>query len=45
MRKQGTFDWTSKTPIKKKSPLCSQISQLDAKIKWLEAEKCNNRYS
>jgi transposase len=39
LRKHGTFDWTSKTPMKKKSPPRSQISQLEAKIKRLEAEK------
>jgi transposase len=39
LRKHGTLDWTSKTPMKKKAPPKTQISQLEAKIKRLEAEK------
>ena len=39
LRKHGTFDWKSKTPMGKKSPPRSQIAQLEAKIKRLEAEK------
>jgi transposase len=39
LRKHGTFDWKSKRPMGKKSPPRSQIAQLEAKIKRLEAEK------
>lgn|SRR6187551_2598026 len=39
LRKHGTLDWTSKTPMKKKAPPRTFISQLEAKIKRLEAEK------
>ena len=39
LRKHGTLDWTSKTPTKKKAPPKTYISQLEAKIKRLEAEK------
>lgn len=39
LRKHGTLDWTSKTPMKKKAPPKTYISQLEAKIKRLEAEK------
>ena len=39
LRKHGTLDWTSKIPMKKKAPPKTQISQLEAKIKRLEAEK------
>ena len=39
LRKHGTLDWTSKTPVKKKAPPKTYISQLEAKIKRLEAEK------
>jgi transposase len=39
LRKHGTLDWTSKTPMKKKAPPKTYISQLEAKIKLLEAEK------
>lgn len=39
LRKHGTLDWISKTPMKKKAPPKTYISQLEAKIKRLEAEK------
>lgn len=39
LRKHGTLDWTSKTPMKKKAPPRTYISQLEAKIKRLEEEK------
>ena len=39
LRKHGTLDWTSKTPMKKKATPKTYISQLEAKIKRLEAEK------
>lgn len=39
LRKHGTLDWTSKTPMKKKAPPKTYISQLEAKIKRLEEEK------
>jgi len=39
LRKHGTLDWTSKTPMKKKAPPKTYISQLEKKIKLLEAEK------
>lgn len=39
LRKHGTLDWTSKTPMKKKAPPKTYISQLEAKIKRLETEK------
>jgi transposase-like protein len=39
LRKHGTLDWTSKTPMKKKAPPKTYIFQLEAKIKRLEAEK------
>ncbi|MCU0338112.1 MAG: hypothetical protein MUF12_09690 [Sediminibacterium sp.] len=39
LRKHGTLDWKSKTPMKKKAPPKTYISQLEAKIKRLEAEK------
>lgn len=39
LRKHGTLDWTSKTPMKKKAPPKTYISQLEAKIKRLESEK------
>jgi transposase len=39
LRKHGTLDWTSKTPMKKKAPPKTYISQLEAKIKRLEQEK------
>lgn len=39
LRKHGNLDWTSKIPMKKKAPPKTYISQLEAKIKMLEAEK------
>ncbi|WP_026751388.1 hypothetical protein [Sediminibacterium sp. C3] len=39
LRKHGTLDWTSKSPMKKKAPPKTYISQLESKIKRLEAEK------
>jgi transposase len=39
LRKHGTLDWTNKVPMKKKAPPKTYISQLEAKIKRLEAEK------
>src|SRR5215217_7087595 len=39
LRKHGTLDWTSKSPMKKKAPPKTYISQLEAKIKRLEDEK------
>src|SRR5258705_1449396 len=39
LRKHGTLDWTSKVPMKQKAPPKTYISQLEAKIKSLEAEK------
>ncbi len=39
LRKHGTLDWTSKVPMKKKAPPKTFISQLEARIKRLEAEK------
>lgn len=39
LRKHGKLDWTSKTPMKKKAPPKTYISQLEAKIKRLEQEK------
>lgn len=39
LRKHGTLDWSSKKPMKKKAPPKTYISQLEAKIKRLEAEK------
>jgi transposase len=39
LRKHGTLDWTNKAPMKKKAPPKTYISQLEAKIKRLEAEK------
>lgn len=39
LRKHGTLDWKSKTPVKSKRPPKSQISELEKKIKRLEAEK------
>ena len=39
LRKHGKLDWTSKMPMKKKAPPKTYISQLEAKIKRLEAEK------
>ena len=39
LRKHGNLDWKSKQPVKEKSPPRKHISQLEAKIKRLEAEK------
>jgi transposase len=39
LRKHGTLDWISKFPMKQKAPPKTFISQLEAKIKRLEAEK------
>ena len=39
LRKHGNLDWQSKLPMKKKAPPKTYISQLEAKIKRLEAEK------
>lgn len=39
LRKHGTLDWSSKKPMKRKAPPKTYISQLEAKIKRLEAEK------
>ena len=39
IRKHGILDWKSKLPMKKKAPPKTYISQLEAKIKRLEAEK------
>ena len=39
LRKHGTLDWKSKSPMKKKAPPRTYISQLEAKIKRLEDEK------
>lgn len=39
LRKHGTLDWKSKAPVKNKKPPKTQISELEKKIKRLEAEK------
>ena len=39
LRKHGTLDWKSKTPMKKKAPPKTYISELEKKIKRHEAEK------
>jgi transposase-like protein len=39
LRKHGKLDWINKQPMKKKAPPKTYISQLEAKIKRLEAEK------
>ena len=39
LRKHGTLDWKSKAPVKNKRPPKTQISELEKKIKRLEAEK------
>lgn len=39
LRKHGSLEWTSKTPMKKKAPPRTYISQLEAKIRRLEQEK------
>jgi transposase len=39
LRKHGNLDWKSKSSMKSKKPPKSQISELEKKIKRLEAEK------
>jgi transposase len=39
LRKHGSLDWKSNTPMKKKAPPKTQIQQLQAKIRRLEQEK------
>ena len=39
LRKLGSLDWSNKRPMKKKAPPKTYISELEAKIKRLEAEK------
>jgi transposase len=39
LRKHGTLDWKSKSPMKDKKPPKTRISELEKKIKRLEAEK------
>lgn len=39
LRKHGILDWKSKTPMKSKRPPKNQITELEKKIKRLEAEK------
>lgn len=39
LRKHGSLDWTNKRPMKKKAPPKTYISELEARIKRLEAEK------
>lgn len=39
LRKHGNLDWTNKLPMKGKQPPKSYISELEKKIKRLEAEK------
>jgi transposase-like protein len=39
LRKHGTLDWKSKAPVKNKKPPKTYISELEKKIKRLEAEK------
>lgn len=39
LRKHGILDWKSKLPMKNKRPPKSQISELEKKIRRLEAEK------
>jgi transposase len=39
LRKHGTLDWKSKVPMKKKAPPKTYISELEKRIKRLEAEK------
>jgi transposase-like protein len=39
LRKHGSLDWINKTPMKKKAPPKTYISELEKKIKRLEAEK------
>jgi len=39
LRKHGILDWKSKSPMKSKQPPKALISELETKIKRLEAEK------
>lgn len=39
LRKHGTLDWKSQKPMKEKRPPKTYISELEKKIKRLEAEK------
>jgi transposase-like protein len=39
LRKHGSLDWKSKKPMKEKKPPKKYISELEQKIKRLEAEK------
>src|SRR5688572_9205902 len=39
LRKHGSLDWKSKTPMKDKPPPQKKISDLEARIKRLEQEK------
>jgi transposase len=39
LRKHGKLDWKSKLPMKKKAPPKKYITELEQKIKRLEAEK------
>lgn len=39
LRKHGNLDWKNKLPMKNKKPPKSQISELEKKVKRLEAEK------
>jgi transposase-like protein len=39
LRKHGSLDWKSKTPMKDKQPPRKKINALEAKIKRLEEEK------
>ena len=39
LRKHGSLDWKSKTPMKDKQPPRKKINELEARIKRLEQEK------
>ena len=39
LRKHGSLDWKNKTPVKKKAPPKTYISQLEARVRRLEEEK------
>ena len=39
LRKHGSLDWKSKSPMKNKQPPRKKINELEAKIKRLEQEK------
>ena len=39
LRKHGSLDWKSKTPMKDKQPPKKKINELEARIKRLEQEK------